>query len=125
MLALSGRICGRTTGFHRLRRTCGWGLDKNDLHSVMVTIVLDHCAPLAFRHRDVTASADAAPNRLRGISVDDGGYAPSRPSHLALGVSASVAGVGLEAFESDGLDARDGDLRRNSHDDLRSMKDRR
>ena len=44
---------------------------------------------------------------------------------LALGVSASVAGVGLEAFESDGLDARDGDLRRNNHDDLRSMKDRR
>ena len=30
---------------------------------------------------------------------------------LALGVSASVAGVGLEVFESDGLDARDGGLR--------------
>jgi hypothetical protein len=44
---------------------------------------------------------------------------------LALGVSASVAGVGLEAFESDGLDTRDGGFRRNNHDDLRSMKDRR
>jgi hypothetical protein len=44
---------------------------------------------------------------------------------LALGVSASVAGVRLEVFEEDGLYATDGGFRRNNHDDLRLMKDRR